>query len=78
MSFLDLQLPPAAGAEGFGMMFTVEPEAKGPRQHQLEAFILKGNIAYTMVLITPLEGGGGDQAEAQQQLSDLISTVHVK
>jgi len=78
MSFIELQLAPDAGAKGFGMMFTVEPDARGPRQYQLEAFLLKGNIVYTIVLITPLEGGGADQGEAQKQFFDLINTVRVK
>jgi len=30
------------------------------------------------VLITPLEGGGADQGEAQKQFFDLINTVRVK
>jgi hypothetical protein len=78
MSFLDLQLPAGAGVNGFGMMFTIEPETSGRSQYQLEAFPLRGNISYTMVLITPLQGGGADQNEAQEQFFDIMRSVRVQ
>lgn len=76
LAFLNLNIPKESG-NGFAMELTISPEY-GPRLYELQAYIVKGSVAYLLLLTTPLEGGGGDEGEARRVFYSLIDSVRIQ
>jgi hypothetical protein len=75
LTFFRIKTP--AGTNGFGVSYYVTQPNESDFFHQ-EAFILKGNVAYTLLLITPLKGGGSDDGQARLQLNEILSGLAIR
>jgi hypothetical protein len=72
LNFFRIRAP--ADSSGFGVSYYV-PQPNGSDFFHQEAFILKRKIAYSILLITPLKGGGTDEGLARSQFTEIVDTV---
>jgi hypothetical protein len=75
--FINPGLSAATGAHAIGMMYKITP-SMGPDLFQLETYILRGNIAYSFTLTTPLKGGGADETQARNEYTELMRSITFK